>query len=379
MGNNIIALYAPHIEFSGTTKVMITLAKEFGLRGYTVHLIRAHREWSPDVQSYRNVSIVTLPGAKCANWVNRPHSFRGKMMMLAALTVPSMIAYLRRERPQAVIMSLLTVPGIWAAKLAHVPTKSIISVQGLPNPGSLHHPLIQKYTYLMADAIIADCDAIADVLAKVSGIDAARIKTIYNPVLDGSEVQKLREPVTHPWFLDDGPPIILGVGRFLKQKDFHTLIRAFHKVRSRRPARLVILGEGKERASLEALVRELGIESDVSLPGFENNPFKYMRRADAFVLSSLWEGPGHVVIEALAAGVPIVATDCPAGPRETLLDGRLGSLVPVGDASAMADAILGILADQAAAKMRAGEGIKSLDRFRSGCVADEYLRLIENL
>ncbi len=379
MGNDIITLYAPHIEFSGTTKVMTTLAKEFGQRGYTVHMIRAHREWPPDVQSFHNVSIVTLPGAKFANWVDRPRSFRDKMMILAGLTIPSMVAYLRRERPKAVVMGLLTVPGIWAVKLAHVPAKSIISVQGLPDPRKLHHPLIQKYTYLMADAIIADCNAIGDALVKVSGIDSNRIRTIYNPVLDGSEIQKLQEPVTHPWFLDDGPPIILGVGRFLRQKDFPTLIQAFHKVRSCRPARLVILGDGNERASLEVLIRELGIENDVSLPGFDSNPFKYMRRANVFVLSSLWEGPGHVVIEALAAGVPIVATDCPAGPRETLLDGSLGTLVPVGDTSTMAEAILDVLEDQASAKLRADEGKKSLDRFKSGCVAEEYLRVIESL
>ena len=127
-------------------------------------------------------------------------------------------------------------------------------------------------------------------------------------------------------------PLVLGARRLTEQKDFPTLVRAFAKLRRERPARLVILGEGRHRARLEALAAELGVAADVALPGFTPNPYAWMARADLFVLSSAWEGSPNVLTEALALGTPSVATDCPSGPREVLDGGRYGPLVPVGDA-----------------------------------------------
>jgi glycosyltransferase involved in cell wall biosynthesis len=136
---------------------------------------------------------------------------------------------------------------------------------------------------------------------------------------------------------------VLGVGRLHRQKDFPTLLRAFATLRAQRPARLVILGEGAERESLEAMARELGIAEDVLMPGFVDNPAAWMRRAGVFVLSSAWEGFALVVLEALAVGCAVVSTDCPHGPREILADGIFGALVPVGDAGAMATAMAAAL------------------------------------
>jgi glycosyltransferase involved in cell wall biosynthesis len=106
----------------------------------------------------------------------------------------------------------------------------------------------------------------------------------------------------------------------------------------------VILGEGEERKRIERLVRRLGIEADVYMPGFVENPFAWMARASVFVLSSAWEGISNVILEALACGGTVVSTDCPSGPRELLADGEFGQLVPVGDDAALADAIVRALA-----------------------------------
>jgi glycosyltransferase involved in cell wall biosynthesis len=129
------------------------------------------------------------------------------------------------------------------------------------------------------------------------------------------------------------------MGRLVPQKDFATLLRAFALVRADRPARLVILGEGPERDRLMLLARELGIENDVLLPGFVTNPFAWVGRASLFVLSSAWEGLPTVLVEALACGTPVIATDCPHGPRAILEGGDLGPLVPVGDSRKMAEAM----------------------------------------
>jgi glycosyltransferase involved in cell wall biosynthesis len=114
-------------------------------------------------------------------------------------------------------------------------------------------------------------------------------------------------------------------------------------VQAKRKMHLVILGEGEERARIERLIRELGIENDVYLPGFVENPFAWMARASVFVLASAWEGFSNVLLEALACGCTVVSTDCPSGPREILADGKFGYLVPVGDDTALADAILAAL------------------------------------
>jgi glycosyltransferase involved in cell wall biosynthesis len=150
-------------------------------------------------------------------------------------------------------------------------------------------------------------------------------------------------PSPHPWFTES-LPVIVGAGRLTPEKDFPTLIRAFARFRKTQPARLIIVGEGPLEAPLRELTVSLGIAEDVDFPGFTPNPFAYMQRAALFVMSSAWEGSGNVLVEALALGVPSVSTDCPFGPRETLADGRYGSLVPVGDDVALAEAMQKTLA-----------------------------------
>ena len=147
------------------------------------------------------------------------------------------------------------------------------------------------------------------------------------------------------WFADGAPPVLLGAGKFKPQKDLSTLIRAFAMIRASRPARLIILGEGPQRKTLQALCTELGVLEDVAFPGFVDNPFAYMARSKVFVLSSAWEGFGMVLAEAMACGCPVVSTDCPSGPAEILEDGRYGPLVPVSDPEKMSAAIASTLDD----------------------------------
>jgi glycosyltransferase involved in cell wall biosynthesis len=156
--------------------------------------------------------------------------------------------------------------------------------------------------------------------------------------------QKIRgkslEAINHPWFQkEDSTPIILGVGRLVPQKDFSTLIKAFSRVRRSRPAHLVIIGEGRQRSEFTTLAQSLGIEKDIWMPGFFDNPYAFMSKASMLVLSSIYEGLPNVLIEALACGCPIVSTDCPSGPSEILEKGKFGTLVPMGDIHALAQAI----------------------------------------
>ena len=114
-------------------------------------------------------------------------------------------------------------------------------------------------------------------------------------------------------------------------------------MRAVRPARLLILGDGSQREALLSLAGQLGVADDIGLPGFVANPFAYLGRAAVFALSSAWEGLSNVIIEALACGCPVVSTDCPSGPAELLGRGAYGALVPVGDDTALAQALLATL------------------------------------
>jgi glycosyltransferase involved in cell wall biosynthesis len=148
-----------------------------------------------------------------------------------------------------------------------------------------------------------------------------------------------KEHSAHPWLIAHTYPVVLGVGRLTRQKNFSLLIRAFAQLRRSRNTKLIILGEGELRRNLIAEAASLGVAEDVDLPGFDPNPFSYMAKADVFVSSSDWEGLPTALIEAMACGTSIVATDCASGAREVLDNGRFGRLVPVGDVDALCRAL----------------------------------------
>ena len=201
-------------------------------------------------------------------------------------------------------------------------------------------PLFMRLTYRSADTIIAVSNGVADDLSTMLKLKRNQINVIYNPVVSEHLIKNSREPVDHPWLTSNKVPVILGVGRLTEAKNFNALIHAFSIVVASIPARLIILGEGEQRDSLETIIDQLNLADQVDLPGFTNNPYPYMRCADLFVLSSIWEGLPTVLIEALSCGTKVVSTDCPSGPREILENGKWGTLVPVNNAEELANAMI---------------------------------------
>jgi glycosyltransferase involved in cell wall biosynthesis len=194
---------------------------------------------------------------------------------------------------------------------------------------------------------------------------------IPNPIITDRFPALCREEVSHPWFADDsGLPVVLSVGSLEPRKDFATLIDAFANVRARRRCRLVILGEGREKERLLERARQRTISEDVDLPGFLSNPYPYMKKASVFVLSSHREGSPVAIVEALACGTPVVSTDCPSGPSETLQQGQVGKLVPVGDSRAMAQAIEETLDNPPSRDFLKG----AVSEHRADLAAEKYLQ-----
>lgn len=250
--------------------------------------------------------------------------------------------YVRKETPDCV---LPTLPNSNA--MATLIVKSllnsfpvVIPVVHLSTLGNrLRDKARQRILMTHNDHVITVSEGVRRSVSVETGLPKERTTTIYNPVVTPRLAELSREFPAHTWLAGAGPPIILSAGRFARDKDFPTLIRAFHKLSMVTSARLILLGEGGERNNLTALVRELDLEDKVSMPGWVDNPYAFMAHASLFALSSRMEGLPTVMIEALACGCPCVSTDCPSGPAEILEGGRIGRLVPIGDVEALTEAM----------------------------------------
>ena len=274
---------------------------------------------------------------------------RQQLPLLASTRLPrwaaEVAAYLDRERPDAVLaMNVLAAAAAgMALHLARRPARVVATLhQGLKT-GRLRYRA--RHGYPHADAVVGVSHGVTKEFDKIPGLERDRVHTIYNPVVSERLVQGARQPANHPWLGGPRVPLILAVGKLNKRKDFSTLLDAFARLLTRRSARLIVLGEGRLRPDLLSLARKLRITEHVDFPGFEENPYAFLARADLFVLSSRTEALPTVLIEAMACGSPVVSTDCDFGPREILEGGRYGALVPVGDPAALSAAMAGTLDD----------------------------------
>jgi len=322
-----VALFLPNLGGGGAERVMLNLARGLLDAGYAVDVVLAAAEGSYLERVPDGAELHDLHAART----------------LASL--PALAGYLRRRAPDAMVSALshANVVAVWAARLAGFQGRLLVAEHAHPGlsprrPGGRLRRALVRGAYRRASRVVAVSQGVKDAWVDRLGLPESAIEVIYNPVVTPETRRAMTQQPDHPFFA--APPVVVGVGRLSPEKNFANLIRALARVRASRDARLIVLGEGPERARLERLVAELGLQDAVSLPGFEDNPHAYLARADLFVLSSDWEGLPTALIEALAAGTPVVATDCPVGPREILAGGERGALVPVGDSRALAAAML---------------------------------------
>lgn len=362
-----VVFYTRQLHNGGVDRVVFNLAEEFLARGLKpVIMVDIDNPYSP--------FHALIPAGVTYEVLDA----QGPISRLVKLT-----RYLRRVRPAAVMCTSFGFPNIYAIvarRIAGIPIRLMLTEHCFPSVDRAAPRFWQSrywffplahYFYPHADSIVAVSRGTADDLAKVISIDPRSIDRIYNPIVSDAMIAQSREPVDHPWFASSGAPVVIAVGRLEPQKNFALLIRAFAALRETRPARLMILGDGGEREMLEALVRELGLEDDVAMPGFAANPHAYVAKAALLVLSSDFESLANVVIEAMAVGTPVIATDCPSGPAEALAGGRFGTLVPVGDAGRLTAEMHRVLDERPAPVP--GEWLR---QFTTTHAADRYLEIL---
>jgi glycosyltransferase involved in cell wall biosynthesis len=330
-----LAIFLATSGHSGVDRLAKNLIPALARRGYRIDLLKV-RDHGPTLpETPEGVRLIDL----------------GTRHVYPSLL--PLVRYLRRERPRSMLCDKDRVnhTALLARALSGSPTYlalrmgttvSIDLAGRKPWQRGLTRASMGKL-YPFADNVIVVSKGVADDMAAYTGLPRERITVVPSTIVPERLFREALPKPDHPWFAEDQPPVILGIGELSWRKDFATLIRAFARLHPEFPSRLMILGRGRQREKLLALAAELGVEGDVALPGFVDNPFHYLAHARLFGFTSQWEGLPFALIEALAVGVPVVATDCPGGPREVLEDGKYGPLVPIGDDAALAAAMLATL------------------------------------
>lgn len=326
-----ICIFLPNFDNGGVERMLVNLAYGMWQNQTKVDFIVADKDRPYIAELPPEVTIIELQ-------TNDPHR-----------QVAKTAQYLNEHSPNAILSA--KEPDIAIAEAAIHSSRAscklfiravVNHTQRLAHSNPLKRWLALheiKKLYAKADGIIAVSQGVADDLLSILGSAAPVITTANNPVITPTLQDKAKQSVTHQWFGEGKPPVILGIGRISRAKNFPLLIKSFAQLRQQRECRLMILGSGKKQDRLLKLANKLGVREDIDLLGYQENPYAFLKHASLFVLSSLWEGSPNVLTEALATGCPVVSTDCPSGPKETLQNGKFGPLVPVNDVDALTKAM----------------------------------------
>lgn len=341
-----VALFYSKLDYGGIQRISILLANALVQKdGLEVDMVLARAEGDMLSMLSPKVRVIDL---NCGEHDRITRSYDLNFYLPSS----SFVQYLKREKPD-ILLSLGAVCNRIAALVKLLYKMGFILVMSEHNTlgtvleehfgicSKWGRKLLTRILYRVSDCCVCVSQGVADDLVRLKAVSEEKIRVIYCPVIGDDFFRELEEAVSHPWLEPDQWPVIISFGRLVKQKALDILIKAFDYLRSSLgcKARLMIIGLGPEKESLEALVKSLGLESEVCFEGFVEHVFPYVARSALMVLSSLHEGMPSALIEALACGTNVVSMDCPSGPREILEGGKWGWLVPVGDVEALGQAM----------------------------------------
>lgn len=325
-----IAMFVPDLRGGGVERVRLLLAHEFLAKGHEVDLVLLRGQGVLLDQVPADVRVIDLQADRVRQGV-----------------MP-LVRYLRERHPDALLASMwpLTSLSVLAAHIANYNGRLILSEHAALSRGrdakglrGLVLRMSMRWVNGRSNAIVGVSNGVIEDLQNL-GLSPKKSITIYNPVKVSMNNVMPESWRGHPWLNVPINKRILSVGRLTKPKDYPTLLKAIKEIKEGgEDFHLLILGVGPLLDELENMCEDLGISNNVYFGGFVADPSPFYCAAGLFVLASAWEGFGNVIVEALASGTPVVATDCPSGPSEILEDGAYGRLVNVGDSSELARAI----------------------------------------
>lgn len=344
-----LAILISNLQGGGAERVSVNLANNFIHRQYSVDMVLMSSTGSFLGELLPDVGIIDL-----------------NVSRIRSVLFP-LINYLRREKPDALLACVwpLTLIAIVACRLAGVATRVVVSEHTTWSRSELLMNRLKRwqvsasmhYLFPKANGIVSVSQGAANDLVQFANLKTTLVQTIYNPIVSQRPVETISacDSALLGWWTGSHHKL-LAVGTLKAIKDYPTLLSAFAQLSQHLDAKLLILGEGECREALQYQAKQLGIDDRLFMPGFVLDPSCYYQQADLHILSSRAEGFGNVIVEALAAGTPVVSTNCLSGPAEILNDGEFGRLVPVGDVEALALAMAASLSappDSDALKARA--------------------------
>lgn len=357
-----IALFISSLQKGGSERVMANLAEYFYGKQYDVVLVTQYKQ---DVEYEINPNIRRVYSEPSADKLtqNRIHNFYMRFSTLRSIW--------KTEKPD-VILAFLGKNNLMAiATSRFLPNKVVVSVRGEP---TMEYPTkvmqkIAKTVFAFADGIVLQTN-----VAKAFFPENVQKKSVILPNPLNTDFVKHR-------YEGEREDFIVTVGRLDENKNQAMMIHGFAKIADEFPTvKLVIYGEGNKREELERLVKEKGLEERILLPGYITDVVSYIERAKCFLLTSNTEGMPNSIMEAMALGIPVIATDCPCGGAATLIQsGENGILIPVGDAYALADALRKVLTDREFAQKLSDRAYESSQMFHPAKVNriwEKYLHTV---
>lgn len=370
-----IIIFIPAIENGGVERNAIWVSNELIKKGYSVDFIYVRSNSDRLSQLSEEVNIIKLNSKKI--------SFLHERLNDAIFAFIGFRKYLKViNKSESVVLSFQSsIVSIIVSKMLGV--KIVCRLSNHPSSAKHEKSLLRKLSEYLKPLFYRKADAIISVSKKLSDDFSKSVKrnvfTIYNP-FDFKKVEILKnEPIEDEICFDNGKPLIISIGRLAKQKDFLTLLKGFSLSQKSINTNLWIIGEGEEREKIEAYIQKEGLTSKVKLLGFKKNVYKYLRYGDLFIQTPLYEGIGNVLIEAIAAGLPAISTDCLSGPREILLDGKGGELIPVGGEVELSNKIIEFFKFPEIQKGKYEIAQQHLSRFDNNVIIDKYIEVLSNV
>ena len=337
-----IYYWSPFISNVATINAVlgsIRTLKTYSNQKYAPHVINAAGEWNKYKKELneKSINIIKLTDSKIIDNSNYTGFFKSRLVYLYLffISLIPLFKLLKKKPPDYLIIHLITPLPLLINYFFNINTKIILRISGLPKLNIVRR-LLWKKTLKNIFHITCPTKSTTSYIQGLKMVSPSKVSTLYDPIISTKKIKKKkREKISFEFY-----NFYLAIGRLTKQKNFKFLIEVFSEFIKVSKSNLVIIGEGEEKESLRKLIEKKELKREGFLVGFKNNVFKYFKKSKCFILSSLWEDPGFVLVESAYMNVPIISSDCDNGPKEILDYGKNGILFRSNDKASLLDALI---------------------------------------